>query len=284
MKILVTGMSGFVGRHLINFLNTELEATCVGVTRTPLDTPNTICCELTDYDQVEKTIKETRPSHIFHVAGSFSNNFETDFRNNVLTSKNILDATVKHKYNTRIMLMGSAAEYGEISDSDNPVTEQQPLNPLSVYGWSKAAQSLLAPLYANQYGLEVMIARTFNLFGNGLSEKLFVGRVEKQILGMQAGTNKQIKVGSLDSQRDYIDIEQACKMYLTIATKGVAGEAYNVGSGTATSMRQVLHNMLRRHNLDISVVDESPQNGTTNEVSTIYADVRKITALTLPTL
>jgi len=279
VNVLVTGASGFVGSHLLEYLESQLGATCTGISRTPSDQPNTVDSELTDYRQVDDVIESIQPSLIFHVAGSFSNDFETDYSNNVLAARNILEATVKYKNNTRIMLMGSAAEYGEVSAGDNPVTEQQKLNPISVYGWSKAAQSLLAPLYANKHGLAVMVARTFNLLGEGMSDKLFTGRVEQQIRQVLAGNAERITVGNLDGKRDYIDIDSACAMYLAIATKGLPGEAYNVGSGAAISMRQLLGTMLQTAGLDMSVVDEAPDNYPPKGVSKIYADISKVAGL-----
>lgn len=279
MNLLVTGASGFVGRHLLKYLDSEMDARCIGICRTPSTDPDTVCCELTDYTQVADVIRETQPSLIFHVAGSFSNDFEIDSSNNILAAKNILEAAAKYKKDARVMLMGSAAEYGDINNQDNPVNEQQKLNPISIYGWSKAAQSLLAPLYLNKYGLEVMVARTFNLLGENMSTRLFTGRVEQQIRDVLAGKTDRITVGSLDAKRDYIDIDSACVMYLTIATKGLPGEAYNVGSGAAISMKQLLEIMLQTAKLDMSIVDEVVDRQTPNEVSQIYADISKVAAL-----
>lgn len=279
MNILVTGASGFVGSHLLRQLESKLGANCTGISRTPSDKPDTVYCELADYRQVDDVIETIQPSLIFHVAGSFTNDFETDYSNNILAAKNILEATIKHKNNTRIMLMGSAAEYGEVSTEDNPVTEQQKLNPISVYGWSKAAQSLLAPLYSSKHGLAVMVARTFNLLGEGMSDKLFTGRVEQQIRDVLAGKADRITVGNLDAKRDYVDIDKACAMYLAIAMEGLPGEIYNVGSGTAISMRQLLDIMLQTAGLDMSFVDEAPDKNSHKEVSVIYADISKVASL-----
>ena len=279
MNILVTGASGFVGSHLLEHLAAHLDANCVGVTRTPSHKPDTVFCELTDYRQVDDLIETVRPGVIYHVAGSFSNDFETDYANNVIAAKNILEATLKHRHDAHVLLMGSAAEYGRVKDWQNPVSEQQALKPISVYGWTKAAQTLLASLYAGRYGLNVMVARTFNLSGKGMSKNLFTGRVEQQIRDFQAGRTDRITVGNLDARRDYIDIASACDMYLAITSRGTPGEVYNVGSGVAVSMRELLEGMLQEAGLDASIIHEIQDQKPASEVGMIYADTSKVSSL-----
>lgn len=282
MSILVTGASGFVGSHLLAYLRAHSNSRCIGLTRTPSNNDeDTVACDLNDSDQVNETIKRLQPSLIFHAAGSFSNIFEVDLQNNVLCTKIILDAILKHQPEARILLMGSAAEYGEIGRHENPVAEDHPLNPVSIYGWSKAAQTQLAHLYSRTYGVDIVIARTFNLLGQGMSEKLFVGRVEKQIAAILSGETEKISVGNLDAQRDYIDIEKACALYYSIAHKGKSGETYNVGSGAAISMRTLLNKLLQQAGLNSSVINEnaSGKNTPHAEVSVIYANIEKINSL-----
>ncbi|MDH5612659.1 MAG: NAD-dependent epimerase/dehydratase family protein [Gammaproteobacteria bacterium] len=284
MSILVTGSSGFVGRHLLDYLRNNTDSKCLGLTRTPIKNNHndTVVCDLNDKDQLDKLIKKLQPSLIFQTAGSFSNDFETDFQNNVRCTKNILDSVKENSLASRILLMGSAAEYGEINNDENPVTENHPLNPISIYGWSKAAQTQLAHLYTKTYGLDIVNARTFNLIGKGMSEKLFVGRVEKQINAILSGEADKITVGNLDAERDYIDIKDACAFYYKIATKGKAGETYNVGSGHPTGMRELLNKLLHQAGLDYSVVNENSNGKNTphSEVSIIYASIDKLTKLT----
>lgn len=281
MNILVTGSSGFVGSHLLAYLKNHTDAHCIGLTRNSTDDNDTIVCDLSDKDQLDNVIKRLQPSLIFHTAGSFSNNFETDLENNVICTKNILDSVMTHSPSSRVLLMGSAAEYGEITQDENPVAEDHELNPISIYGWSKAAQTQLAHLYFKTHGIDVVIARTFNLIGKGMSEKLFVGRIEKQIDAVLSGKSEKISVGNLDAERDYIDIEKACDLYYKIATKGKTGETYNVGSGEAICMRDLLKQLLEQSGLDDTIVDENNpvKNTPHSEVSVIYANIEKINNL-----
>jgi len=285
MSILVTGATGFVGSHLLDYLRRATGQTCYGLSRRhPEDesTPGHMrYFDMGDSSRVAETVRLLKPSLIFHMAGSFSNDFATDLQNNVLAARHLLDAVVAAAVPARILLMGSAAEYGDLDPTQSPVAETQPPGPVSVYGWSKAAQSLLAPLYASSYGLDVTVARTFNLLGRGVSEKLFVGNVSKQIDAVLAGERDRISVGRLDAERDYIDIADACALYYAIATRGVAGEVYNVGSGRPVSMRALLRDMLRHAGLDESIVDEDGAGKPTPhaQVSSIYADIGKLSAL-----
>ena len=282
MNTLVTGASGFVGRHLLAYLKNYTDSHCAGLTRAVADDDDTIACDLSDQDQVNKVIKRLQPELIFHTAGSFSNDFETDLENNIVCTKNILDAIKEHSPTSRIMLMGSAAEYGEIKNNENPVTEEHTLNPISIYGWSKAAQTQLANVYFKTYGVDIVIARTFNLIGKGMSDKLFIGHVEKQIKAVLAGEEKNITVGKLDAERDYIDIEEACVLYYKIISKGKSGKTYNVGSGTPTKMKDLLNELLQQAGLDDSIINERARDKNTphSEVSIIYANIDKTNKLT----
>jgi len=287
VSILVTGSSGFVGRHLLDYLKNNTDSKCIGLTRAPTknDDNDTVICDLNDNDQLDQLIIKLQPSLIFHTAGSFSNDFETDFQINVRCTKNLLDSVKENSPASRILLMGSAAEYGEINNDENPVAEDHPLKPISIYGWSKAAQTQLAQLYVKTYGMDIVIARTFNLLGKGMSEKLFVGRVEKQINAILTGEADRITVGNLDAERDYIEIEKACALYYEIARKGKSGEIYNVGSGRATGMRALLSKLLQQAGLDNSVIDENSHGKNTphSEVSVIYANIDRTTQLSANT-
>jgi len=281
MTILVTGASGFVGSHLLDYLKHRTGLTCYGLSRQHPDEARMHFCDLADRSRADETIRLLKPELIFHMAGSFSNDFTTDFGNNVLTARHLLDAVVAAELPARILLMGSAAEYGNLDPVQSPVAETQVLRPVSVYGWTKAAQTQLASLYASTFGLDVMVARTFNLLGRGVSEKLFVGNVQKQIDAVQTGKRDRITVGSLDAERDYIDIADACDLFFAIATGGIAGEVYNVGSGKAVSMRKLLYDMLHEAGLDKSIVDDDAAGKATPhaQVSRIYADIGKVSVL-----
>jgi GDP-4-dehydro-6-deoxy-D-mannose reductase len=284
VNTLITGVSGCLGRHLLQYLQQHQPTLqCHGVARRCAQNHHLHACDLADAYRVDELIAALRPQRVFHLAGSFSNDFDTDFKSNVLNTRNLLDAIAAHAPLARVVLIGSAAEYGHIAHDENPVAETHPLRPISVYGWSKAAQTHLASLYHSSHGMKVMVARLFNLLGDGISTRLFIGNVQQQIAELHAGKRQTISVGNLDGQRDYIDVAAACEQLNLIASRGEGGEVYNVASGKPVSMRQVLHALLAQANIDISRVIENGHGKHTPhaQVDCIYANISRMHALRL---
>jgi GDP-4-dehydro-6-deoxy-D-mannose reductase len=195
-------------------------------------------------ERLIQTLNEVAPTHIVNFLGSFSNEFATDLLANVVTPHALLDAAVCSTPQASIVLIGSAAEYGRIANPDNPVSESDPLAPVSVYGLTKMMQSVLVPFYTERFSLNVKLARTFNIIAPKLSTRLFVGRVFQQIEEIKAGERAAIEVGSLDDERDYISLQDATRDYLRILLHGAKGEAYNVCSGKSTRMLDLLKMLL----------------------------------------
>lgn len=280
-NVLVTGAGGFTAGHLIDLLRDEGRWRITGTDLRPSLARGGRACDLADGAAVRRLLRECRPGRIYHLAGTFSNDFETDFRNNVLTTRNLLDGVLELGLKCRILLIGSAAEYGMVSSRDNPVDEETPLRPVSVYGLTKAFQTLLMRAYVARHGLDIRMARTFNLLGAGASDDLFVGRVERQIAAYRRGRIKRIVVGSLEGRRDYLDVREAVADYVAIMERGRAGEIYNVGSGRAVRMRDLLRRLLRAHGFDLGIVREirGRRAAARPEVPVIRARIDKVRAL-----
>lgn len=282
-KILITGATGFSASHLISLLSSEPGPIEVHLTsRAGSSAGNVTLCDLGDKEAVLNLIKMVRPTQIYHLAGSFSNDYEVDYRANVLGTKHILDAVHTLSLECRVLLIGSAAEYGVIAERDNPVSETQPLRPISIYGLTKLYQSHLMDYFWRAHELDVVMARPFNLLGKGMSSRLFVGRLYEQIELYQQGKIKSITVGNLDSRRDYIRGEEAVKAYRLVMDYGFPGEVYNVGSGVPIKIGDLLSNLLSEHGLDMQIVSSSgvtAHRAGKFDVAEIYADIRKLSAL-----
>ena len=279
MKILITGANGFTGSHLVKYLqqNSDLKLCCVSRNKTQ---DHDYVCDLTDYDSVNSLIQEIQPDQIYHLAGSFTNDYQVDYANNVLSSKNILDSIIQNKLTCRVLLMGSAAEYGFIKEEDNPVKEDHPLNPVSIYGLTKVYQTHLMKFYHQVHELDIVMARTFNLLGKNISNRLFIGRIYQQIEQYKKGEIKKIMLGSLDSKRDYLKVEEAIKDYEKSMNFGEKGEVYNIGSGFSVKLSDLLEKILLDNNLTMDIIEIKRRNFVNKlNIDDIFADLAKISLL-----
>jgi len=282
MKILITGASGFSARYLKELLGRDPDAELYLTDLVESGDRNILRCDLTQSGQVEGLIEEVRPARIFHLVGSFTNHYETDYSVNVLSTKNILDALLELDLKCRMLLIGSASEYGLVQSGDNPVAETCPLRPVRIHGLTKVYQTMLMDFYCRVYQMDLVMARVFNLYGDdrSISNRLFLGRVYEQIDKIKDGKLSGLKVGNLEARRDYIDVEDAVRCYVKIMDKGKAGEVYNVGSGSPVKMRDLLIRILRQEGLDESVVEEaSPSVLDRTDIPEIFADMRKFNTL-----
>jgi GDP-4-dehydro-6-deoxy-D-mannose reductase len=280
MIVLILGSLGFTGRNLRDFLNNKQDVRVVGVDSLADGNRVDHVCDLRDYGVVDELLRTIRPDQIYNVAGNITNNYNECYASNVIITKNLLDVMESIKLMGRILLVGSAAEYGLVCADDLPVKETQIPNPVSIYGLTKAYQSVLMRTYRNLYDLDIVMVRPFNLIGEGISENLFPGRLQRSIRDLNAGKIKRIKTGSLDARRDYIHVNDALVHYQLVMNSGVVGETYNVGSGRSILLRDLLENLLNEQGLDMSVVDEMPVLEKNKlDVPDIYSDISKLESL-----
>ena len=279
MSSIVTGAFGFSGRHLIQSLSGEV----ICVSRSDINTDGyenyAVNCDLLNKTAVNKLIKEYQPKAIYHLAGSFTQNFENDYNSNVMTTKNILDAVAEFSPKSRILLIGSAAEYGILKFEDCPIKENAQLRPYNSYGLSKIYQKFLMDYYINQYSLDIVMARPFNLYGKGASPLLFIGNLYKQISLYKSGDISSISLGNIENSRDYIFIEDAIKHYIRIMQNGISGEIYNVASGKATLTKDLLKKILAEEDIDLSIIEPNTRPIQANDSSVIFADISKLQRL-----
>jgi len=272
--VLVTGSTGALGQAVIRCLNKDGHYNIIATSRKEVDVNARL--DVTDHAQLAAVIDREKPELILHLAATFVNDFDEAYAVNVEASRQLLETIRRSEMTVRVLLIGSAAEYGVIQPEENPVREDHVLNPVSVYGLTKAWQTQLAGFYASS-GVDAVVARVFNLEGGNLSERLFIGRLQKQIDEVLAGKQSVIELGSLDASRDYISIDEAAVQILAIAKRGESGQVYNVASGVPVTMREILARYLKKNKLDISVVHESASlsHRVGYDVPVIYADMNK---------
>lgn len=223
---------------------------------------------------VSDVLQSLKPEYVISLAATFCGDFDESVAINVTGAHHLLASVAKYLPKTRVLLCGSAAEYGVVLPDENPVTEGQPVRPVSIYGLTKSWQTELGIMMARG-GADVVIARIFNLEGRGISDRLFVGRIDKQIAEIMAGERFRIEVGSLDAVRDYITVEQASVQILAILESGKRGRVYHVATGEPIKMRDFLRRRLERVGLSLDLVDEHSDlsNRSGYDVPLIYADI-----------
>lgn len=280
MAILVTGSRGGFAKAFIPRLSSIQVDDVIRVVRDDVQLANEVKCDLSDRASVEALIRKTKPETIYHLAGSFAGNFETDILINALSAKWIFDEIIRLRLDCRVIVFGSAAEYGFVSDQDNPVPETHPLDPVSVYGLTKVIQTQISSYYATVEGLDVVMARVFNLAVEGLSERLFYGRLTSLINAYRCGQINNMSFGNLEAIRDYVDLDKATTQITAIARNGIKGEVYNVGSGVPIRMRDLLCKLLVENNIPLDRFTSVPVLEKRRvDVPKIYADITKVSAL-----
>lgn len=282
MKTLITGSSGLIGSGLAGLLGGRGGAGLhlADIRRYPGSQRGRFHkCDFEDPQAVKRLVRLLRPERIYHLAGRFFGDYECNYGANVLPAKHIFDAVREFSPHSRVLVTGSAAEYGCVRK--NPVREDAPLQPINPYGFSKMLQTRLAEFYVRVYGLDIVIARPFNIIGPGASEKLFAGRIYAQMDAYKKGLASKILVGRLDAFRDYIGVYEAAEHLRTIMKWGLSGAAYNVGSGRPVRMKDLLVRLLKENGMTFSAVnDNRPAFSAGKEVPKIYADITRLKRLT----
>jgi len=277
---LITGATGGFARTFVSWLRARSDKPIHLSGRAASDEEGYVTCDLTHPAEVADLIRSVRPSRIFHLAASYADDFDESFAVNAASARAIFDTLLAEGTTARVVLMGSAAEYGVVLADENPIGEDRAPRPVSTYGVTKAIQSQLAHYYAHRHQVDVVVARLFNLIAPGLSTRLFVGRVEAEIQRFKDGEIEAIELGNLENQRDFLEVGRAMELVELIARHGVAGEIYNVGSGRPWRVGALLDQMLGTAGLDRSVVRTGQAGGRSGyDVPIVYADMSKTLAL-----
>jgi nucleoside-diphosphate-sugar epimerase len=279
--VLVTGATGPLGRAVIAQMKALGDYKVIAAGRNLTGDQENIRCDMSDRAQIEAAVARAHPDLILHLAAvTVASDLAAAYAVNVAPAQHTLEFVQRTGLRTRVVLIGSAAEYGTVLPEENPVREDRILRPVSVYGVSKAWQSQLVGLYCGR-GLDVLCARIFNLWGPGMSDRLFAGRLQNQIDEVVAQRKSVIELGSLAAIRDYVSVEEAATQLLSIAAHGNSGEIYHIATGVPITMRELTIRALAAHNLDFSIVREAPNlsNRAGYDVPVIYASMDKTNRL-----
>ena len=180
-----------------------------------------------------------------------------------------------------MQIAGSSEEYGMVEDNEIPITEENPLRPLSPYGVSKVAQTLLGYQYFKSYGIKTFRTRGFNHTGPRRGEMFVCSNFAKQLVEIEKGINpdKVIKVGNLSAKRDFTDVRDMVKAYWLAVEKGDAGDVYNICTGSCFSVREILDMMIELSPADIRI-EPDPEKMRPSDVPILLGDNTKFTSRT----
>lgn len=240
-SILVTGAHGFIGQALLAVLRKKYPAsTCYGLSRSPKGSSQIFHCDLTRAQDVAGIFSKITPHWIFHMAGGRYSDPQKLLQSNYTATETLLHAVQKiPNYSPRIIIPGTAAEYGP-ARAEHLIREDEPARPVSAYGKIKHQQTRLALKFA-QKGMDIVIARIFNILGDGTPADLVAGRFASKIARLEKNSPAMdLLVANLDGNRDFLDIADVCSAFIALAEKGQSGEIYNVCSGKPVSIRRLL--------------------------------------------
>jgi GDP-4-dehydro-6-deoxy-D-mannose reductase len=272
-SILVTGAAGFAGSHLLDLIKLDGQPITGWFLHGhhPLEGPSRIRApfegvdwhpvDLTDRDAVRAAIAECRPAEIYHLAGAANQGNSWDrtdeaLRANALGTHHLLDALRRERIDARVLVISSAAVYSPVRDAFD---EDAPIGPSSPYGVSKLAQEMTALQSFTLHGQRVVVARSFNHIGPRQSADYVASSFARQIAMIEAGqTEPVILVGNLEARRDLMDVRDTVRAYRALIRRGEPGRAYNVCSGEAHAIRELLDGLLAHSSVKVDVrVDPS---------------------------
>lgn len=282
---LIIGGAGFVGNYLAEYLHD----TCgyfVNSTKLEQETLQSPYGEVYNLDilnqtEIENLIKDIKPDCIFHLAAQSSvalswKRPQLTVDINVKGTVNLLEALKNVEYKGRVLLIGSGEEYGVIKEEECPITEENLLRPGNIYAATKACQNLLGGIYARAYGLDLMMVRAFNHVGPNQIPQFVVADFCSQVAAIEKGKQTpEIHVGNLSAMRDFTDVRDVVAAYAMIIEKGKTGETYNVGSGKAIAIDEILNRILSFTKEEIKVIIEKEKFRPV-DVPIIEADITKL--------
>lgn len=268
-RALITGITGFVGSHLAELLLAEHpDVQIYGTARWRsrlenmahiADRVTIIECDLVDAASVRAMIAQVRPDIVFHLAAqsfvptSWHAPVDT-LTTNLMSQLNLFEAIRSSGLDPVIQIAGSSEEYGKVLPDEVPITESNPLRPLSPYAVSKVGQDMMAWQYFHCHGLRTIRTRAFNHTGPRRGEVFVESNFARQVAEIEAGLVPPVlRVGNLDAKRDYTDVRDIVRAYWLAVTKAEPGEVYNIASGTTIPVRTVLDMLLAESRVPITV-------------------------------
>ncbi|MDP7421859.1 MAG: GDP-mannose 4,6-dehydratase [bacterium] len=294
MKALITGITGFVGSHLAEYLLTQPDTEVYGIRRwrSPMDNIKHLGskikifeCDIRDLSSMRAAIEKIEPDWIFHLAAqsfvptSWHAPAES-LTTNIIGNLNVFEALRELGLNPRIQIACSSEEYGMVYEDELPIKETNPLRPLSPYGVSKVGQDLLSYQYHMSYKLDVVRTRAFNHTGPRRGDVFVCSDFAKQIVDIEKGLKPPvICVGNMDAIRDFTDVRDIVQAYILALQKGKGGEVYNISTGKGYRISEILDMLLEMSTVLIEIKTD-PLRLRPSDVPVLIGDSTKFRLVT----
>lgn len=268
-KILITGVSGFVGFHLLSFLchHAENVKVCGIDVRLPIfdckefiGTLSFRCyqVDLLNMKELEKVFGRFEPDYVVHLASyssvAYSWKYPVEsFTNNTNIFLNLITVAMKYNRNCRILSVGSSEEYGVVSREMLPIREDTDLNPISPYAVARVSQEMLSKVFAQNYNMDIVLTRSFNHIGPFQDKRFVIPSIIERMLEIKRTGAKKgiIQMGDISIVRDFVDVRDVVKAYCQLLIGGKAGEIYNICSGKGISLNEITHLIAQELDLEI---------------------------------
>jgi GDP-4-dehydro-6-deoxy-D-mannose reductase len=290
MRVLITGITGFVGSHMAEYALAQ-GAEVYGSYRWRSKTENIdhlrpriqlVEGDLRDLSSVRALLEASVPDYVVHLAAqsfvgsSWQTPAET-LTTNIISQVNLLEGIRALKMRPRFLAIGTSEEYGLTYPEELPIKETNPLRPLSPYGVSKVTQDMMGYQYFKSYGLPVIRTRAFNHEGPRRGEVFVTSSFAKQIAEIEVGAREPvIRVGDLKPRRDYSDVRDIVRGYWSLLESGEPGEVYNLSSGRSWAIQQVLDFLLEQSKVKPIAVEVDPSRLRPSDVMVLEGDSSKI--------
>lgn len=291
MRVLITGVAGFVGPHLVRHIIGTGDGIEIwglvwsGDQAEPPDAVRLVEGDLTDASSMEKAFATARPDIVFHLAAASSvvgswKDAGRYLEVNAIGTVNLMEAVRASGGSLRVVVASTGEIYGPVPADQQPIAEDAPLAPVSPYAASKAAQDLVTAQYSRGYGLDTVRLRLFNHTGPRRPPQFAASSFARQLARIEKGLDEpRLAVGNLDAIRDFSDVRDVARAYWLAASHGKAGGVYNVCSGGGTSIRRVLEILVEYSGLDVEV-EEDPDRLRTADIPQLVGDSTRFRDLT----
>lgn len=256
-KYLITGFSGFVSEHFLNYLErNRIRAEVMGIDIAVPSFDHSrfdhVSCSFEKIDLLNKAelkdlLHRFQPDYVLHLASYSSVAFSwkhpvESFTNNTNIFLNLIETIKTIGTRCRILSIGSSEEYGNVDPADLPLTESQELHPVSPYAVARVSQEMLSKVYVDSYGMDIVLTRSFNHIGTGQKDVFVIPSFAKQLIALKTSLEekKVLTTGDTSIIRDFIDVRDVVEAYYLLFKKGRKGEVYNICTGKGTSLKEVI--------------------------------------------